>query len=137
MDPRIRLQGKDNTTILSSLDRLHWTNDPREDVRATFQPAIKILSMSPLITIKNDSWGVDEGPRSRNLCIKMRYRFPTTIRPYVRVNRNIIHHILGIVLIPERMPSGVGREGVGSKCLFKNVTSKITGRHGPRRPNRS
>ena len=129
MGRRTRLQGKDDTPILSSLDRLQWTKNPREDVGATLQPAIKILSMSSLITVKNNGWGVDEDPTSRNLHIKMRCRFPTTIRPDVRVN------IMGIVLIPERMPSGMGGEGVGPKCLFKVVCSQITGSHSPQSPN--
>ena len=79
MDPRISLQSKNNTPILSPLNRLYGAKDPRENVRATLLRIIKILSAAPMITIKDDSWRMNKSSSSRNLNIKMRDRFPTTI----------------------------------------------------------
>ena len=136
MNPRIRLLGKNNTPTLSSLNRLNRAKDPGENVRATPLLAIKILSMAPMITIEDDSWRVNKRSRSRNLNIKMRDRLPTSICPDVRSNKDIINPILGIILIPKRMPRGMGRKRVGSQSFFKVVTNKIAGRNGPGRTRR-
>ena len=53
-------------------------------------------------------WRVDESPCSRDLHIKMGSRLSTTIRPDVRMSRNIFRHILGTVLIPEWAPNRKG-----------------------------
>ena len=57
--------------------------------------SIKILSIAPMITFKDNSWRVNKRTSPRNLNIKMRDRFPTTICPNVRSDRDITKRVLG------------------------------------------
>ena len=92
MNTRISLQSKNDTPIFGSLDRLDGTRNTRENMRATFMRIIKILSMTPIKTIKNDSRSMDKSTSTSNLNIKMWDRLPTTISPDIRIIRNIIAH---------------------------------------------
>ena len=72
-------------------------------------------------------------PRFRHFNIQVENRFPTAIQPDVRLIRHGVCHILGIILVPNRVPKRVSANRVGAKRLFQIMRCWITSRHSPGR----